>query len=481
MGTQRAGQTAGVYQFINSKIWLRTPDKLYGDHDSNIPIYDAGCFLDPTVQPFYDLSGFPAIGLPDLSVGDIVFSLFRCLPDGIYVEPFPSAGNFECLVAGDSYFHTWLPDNRYFKRLSYGRPTPAAPWTWSDHGWTVDAWEVGQLVYDGGKYYKCIQANMWKPLTDAAYWEEVSAPDPKWDSFAGFGGKGELDTFGCTPQIYTVAFHGIEDNESAAHPLNGIYYARKMTGVEEDFLQEPHGSTCDVMDTNFWRMLRYRPGQKTYRCDFKMYTGEYASKATTIKLEQLWLHTNTYSADRVYNEGESLIIDGADLIQRCFTAKVPHSGHEPPDGAYWIEQAEPWETWSETYLFAVDEYCLHFGELYKSKSEQAGHEPPNETYWEHVTEDHANYPAYQTIFTASTTENYGCAMDKKAAVNETEAGDKGFNGTASVYPGEIEPWNPDKTDYAAGNIICHNGYFYQSAIDNPDTEPPSAQWTLLGH
>jgi len=538
-------------------------ESLYSGENSRVPVRDSGCFVRPT-DPWWDNKS----STKEVYKDDIFYmqrtSSLASNPSGKFDH-----GLFQ--AKGDFNYETYtsrsnIQSERSFRRLCRVTPKPFMPYPDKDKT-SVTFWYedyrydyVNALVFCNGKYYRCKLYTSSLPggtPPPALYYEEVTAPNPKWDSFEGFGGLGEYDPAnleGTTPQIYTLVFHGVKDGDGGSHPLNGIYYLQKFT-------------RNDIEST--WWFRRLRPGQQSYKARFSMFaniiippgkTHEYSLPQSEIVLEQMWLHENNYSYYRTYHAGESIIKHDDSLIQKCYRCKVNHSGHPPPNGTYWEEQELPWDTWSSTYLFAAGEYCLRKGEWYKcveatqivtlaaagyqnctptdigrnvetppetvwgklldynndtrtwyikcedtipddtylyipsgqghgdtegastaSGGAHFGVKPPNGENWEHITDDHADYPGYKTVFVASCEDNYGCMMDWKEAANETDTEDEdhiAFEGTAAVYPGAIYQYNPKK-DYVTGNIVVWGGYFYKALEDDPD-EPPSDAWQLLG-
>ena len=467
----------GPHHTRGPKLWLNLTRY---NNFSKVPIRDSGCFVNPVCKDYWHN---PTSVPYTISKGDILF-----LPVDSSTRSVPGAFDHGYFRAKEN-FSAWQLDlfyyAKYFDRLNRVISKPFRLWPFDNafiYGWMDDYVEsyVNALIYRAGHYYRCI-----KKLTDeatqgppnATYWVEVPEPDPKWDSFTGFGGLGEYDLDNpeaTTPQFYTVVIHGVLDNAGEPHTLNGIYYLAKDLGQDR---------------FSYWRFIRNRPGAKSVKVDFLMFfgieinhtTGSMTNPTTVIKLQQTWLHeVPAYDGGRLYHVGEGIITHGADGIQHCYTCTQEHSGRVPPDDAYWSEQTEPWDTWSGTYEYLTDDYCLHAGEWYKAKSDHSGQAPPNEEYWTHVAEGDADYPAYKSVYQSDNSEdNYGCMMAWRGAANQGLPDMLGQDGFASVYPGVIYQYNPQK-QYSTGDKVVWNGYFYQAPANLIGTEPPTG-WQLLGH
>ena len=57
-------------------------------------------------------------------------------------------------------------------------------------------------------------------------------------------------------------------------------------------------------------------------------------------------------------------------------------------------------------------------------------------------------------------------------------GEESYGGTCSLYPGRIAQWDA-LTVWAAGDVVARQGRFYTADNQNSNSEPPSADWTVV--
>ncbi len=333
---------------------------------ARMPVYDSGCFINPT-YPYFLTDGHSEAPA-SMEVGDIFF-VYGWKQDGWIFYPF-DRGLIRNRKTVDTEWDPFLCfQEGEMKRLCRTIPKPFQIWPFiGDVSNTFAAewlnpllaYHIGVHVYYDGNYYKCKAYNgqFHTPtgVTDT-WWTKLTAPSPTWNSFTGFGGLGEFDSYGTTPQIYTVVFHNVDDMDGVLHKLNGVFYFEKDLGGDHE---------------SIWFFSRSRPGGQAIYGVFVMCGGienigpqEFSMPECWIKLEMTWLHEIAWSAGITYEVGDKLIYSGTDDVQIAYTCILQHANQEPPNATYWEVQTEPWDTWSVTFEYDSDDYCLHKGEWYR--------------------------------------------------------------------------------------------------------------------
>jgi len=497
--------------FKPAKLWTDLYFPLNKNEDTQEAVRDSGCFLNPNLITAFQ-SG--VAGSPDsVSVGDRFHRENELLDNNSFQQGYIQS-RFDAVDDQWAYpFDYEVAAHKLNRTIA----KPFQNWPFSTHEEAearadkdIRFYYVNAFIFAAfnGKYYQCIKTSIYlQSLLDEEYYKEVSPPNPKWDSFAGFGGWGEYDTENpesTTPQIYTVVFHGVEDLEGAPHPTNGIYYFRKDWGSD-------HAHSA-------WRFRKYRPGGISVVGEFIMAFQEiggyreYTLPACWVKLGQVVPPGEAWSSETNYDVDDwSLHKGNWYKCTECEVIEFESGGYTPcvaSDIGKTVIEKDPLEEYERGKLAAYDntlrkwwiqydqqlldnyDYYIKGGTGYGTPSgwstttggAHTNKEPPNGIYWTHILENEEEFrDFYKIVFkTATCEDNYGCMMDWRNAANQNSVAEIGQNGTVSVYPGAIYQWNSRK-NYVTDNIVVWNGCFYQADNNNTNSEPPSGDWTLLGH
>ena len=288
----------------------------------------------------------------------------------------------------------------------------------------------GYLVYSGGNYYKAKENTSWQyAVTNTTWWTPVSAPDPTWDSYDGYGSKGGDET---SPQAYTVAFAGVEDYNDDPHPINGSYHCSKHFNIK----------------SNFWTGGIYRfitmgwlGNKEKLEITFNLNLNIFDQTYETV------VSVTSYADVPLWQSGDSY-----DIGEKTKT-------YVPTGGPGSSEQLT-------YYISTADDNVLEPPDTGWSS---LGTPPPSDSIFELTLGDPG----------IDGTNNFGTVMNADVEGNEnTTTGTNGHAGTVSWYPGKHKPWSATVT-YIADDIVAHEGRFYQASSGSTDDEPPSGNWTAL--
>ncbi len=450
------GNLGNLVRILNHKKEWR-PRPVYKGMGALSPRFrrDAGCFIDHTILRVYptDPGTSPAADY-DFSEGDLLVVSEE--EDYRTVKQHPSRRGFwnprvkEMLRAGNYETEGGTDMEGYMsaRKVADVHAHPFHNICIQSH--PEDIQQTGQLIYWDGGYYRITKepfANT-NPDTDPGdFTGDLGAPAQKFDTFAGFGGSGRLaDTPSLSPQIYTVAFWGIEDDSHDPHSLNGVHHLYKNCGR-----------------SNIWRWFHngFESAKKRIQITFEMdkwweWDGApdrwWYFTRITIATYTSW---PKYDATQQYEVGDQVrfVAAGTTGWQWYICHTQPAVGTDPDNAAKWTNEGEDnmsmWDRLDFVY------------------------ESPGVMPWTDKI-----FESRQT--NAADGNNNGTLLQDDNIANEyTDDTTHGHDGVASWYPGEIFAWDATTT-YSSGDIVAFEGRFYSSdGNNNLNNEPDDTGWTVI--